>query len=43
MDGTIAAPVEATYGLDEVKTALAHAGRGERSGKILFTPGGPIA
>ena len=43
MDGTISAPVEATYGLDEVKTALAHAGRGERSGKILFTPGGPIA
>jgi NADPH:quinone reductase-like Zn-dependent oxidoreductase len=36
--GTISAPVEATYKLEQVQQALAHAGRGGRSGKILFTP-----
>ena len=36
--GTISAPVEATYKLEQVQQALAHASRGGRSGKILFTP-----
>jgi NADPH:quinone reductase-like Zn-dependent oxidoreductase len=37
--GVINASVEATYPLGEFGKALAHAGQGERSGKILFTPG----
>lgn len=38
VDGTIHVPVEATYPLAEYRTALAHAGREGRGGKILFTP-----
>lgn len=38
--GEIHAPVEATYGLDALGEALAHAGREGRSGKILVTPNG---
>ena len=34
-DGTLSAPVEKVYPIEEIKTALAHAQRGERSGKIL--------
>ncbi len=41
-DGTIAAPIEASYGLDDVGDALAHAARERRAGKILLTPNGPI-
>jgi NADPH:quinone reductase-like Zn-dependent oxidoreductase len=41
--GVIKAAVEATYPLDRFREALAHAGRTERSGKILFTPGRPAA
>lgn len=33
-------PVEATYGLERIKDAVAHAQREGRSGKILLTPGG---
>lgn len=40
--GRIVSPVEATYGLDQLAEALAHAWRGGRSGKILLTPNGPI-
>ena len=36
--GTISAPVEATYKLEQVQQALSHGGRGGRSGKILFSP-----
>ena len=37
-DGTLAAPVEATYPLDEYPKALQHAQQNRRSGKVLFTP-----
>lgn len=35
LDGTLTAPVERVYPIDDIKTALAHAQRGSRSGKIL--------
>ena len=41
-DGTIATPIEASYGLDDIGEALAHAAREARNGKILLTPNGPI-
>ena len=41
-DGTIAVPIEASYGLDDIGDALAHAAREARAGKILLTPNGPI-
>ncbi|MEV4601316.1 zinc-dependent alcohol dehydrogenase family protein [Amycolatopsis sp. NPDC049253] len=36
--GVLMAPVEATYSLSDHRTALAHAARPERSGKVLFVP-----
>jgi NADPH:quinone reductase-like Zn-dependent oxidoreductase len=36
--GTLSAPVEMVYPIDEIKAALAHAQRGERAGKILVAP-----
>ncbi len=36
--GTLRAAVEATYPLAEYRTALAHAARSGRSGKVLFVP-----
>jgi NADPH:quinone reductase-like Zn-dependent oxidoreductase len=36
-DGTLAVPIEATYPLEQVKEALAHAARAGRSGKIVLT------
>jgi NADPH:quinone reductase-like Zn-dependent oxidoreductase len=41
--GTVVAPVEATYRLEDVETALARAEAGGRSGKILFVPHGPTS
>ena len=38
LDGTLSAPVEKVYPIDEIKQALAHAQRGERTGKILVEP-----
>jgi NADPH:quinone reductase-like Zn-dependent oxidoreductase len=38
LGGTLSAPVEKVYPIEEIKTALAHAQRGERTGKILVTP-----
>jgi NADPH:quinone reductase-like Zn-dependent oxidoreductase len=38
LDGTLSAPVEKVYAIEEIRTALAHAQRGERSGKILVAP-----
>jgi len=35
-DGTLAAPVEATYALADHREAIAHAARGDRNGKVLF-------
>jgi mitochondrial enoyl-[acyl-carrier protein] reductase / trans-2-enoyl-CoA reductase len=42
MDGTLYAPVEKVYPLEEIKAALTHAQRGERSGKILVAPNGML-
>jgi NADPH:quinone reductase-like Zn-dependent oxidoreductase len=38
VDGYLAAPVEKVYPIEEIRAALAHAQRGERSGKILVRP-----
>jgi NADPH:quinone reductase-like Zn-dependent oxidoreductase len=35
-DGTLAAPVEATYALADYREAIAHAARNDRNGKVLF-------
>jgi len=37
-DGYLSAPVEKVYPIEEIRAALAHAQRGERSGKILVAP-----
>ncbi len=37
-DGELHVPVEATYSIDEIQAALAHAARDGRSGKILVRP-----
>lgn len=42
-DGTLHVPVEATYGIEDIAEALAHAEREGRDGKILLTPNGPVA
>jgi NADPH:quinone reductase-like Zn-dependent oxidoreductase len=42
VDGTLSAPVERVYPIEEIATALAHAQRGGRSGKILVAPNGPV-
>jgi mitochondrial enoyl-[acyl-carrier protein] reductase / trans-2-enoyl-CoA reductase len=41
--GTLSAPIEKVYPIEEIKTAVAHAQRGERSGKILVAPNGPVS
>jgi mitochondrial enoyl-[acyl-carrier protein] reductase / trans-2-enoyl-CoA reductase len=35
-------PIDATYAIDEIKAALAHAQRGGRDGKVLVLPNGPL-
>jgi hypothetical protein len=35
-------PVERPYPIEEIKTAVAHAERADRTGKILVTPGGDL-
>ena len=40
--GVLAAPVEQVYPIEEIKTAVAHAERGERTGKILVAPNGAL-
>jgi NADPH:quinone reductase-like Zn-dependent oxidoreductase len=42
LDGVLKAPVDATYPIDEIKAALAHAQRGHRNGKVLVLPNGPL-
>ncbi len=42
LDGTLSAPVEKVYPIEEIKAALAHAQQGERHGKILVAPNGPV-
>jgi NADPH:quinone reductase-like Zn-dependent oxidoreductase len=39
LDGTLSAPVERVYPIEEIEAAVAHAQRGERRGKILVVPG----
>ena len=41
-DGVLKAPIEATYPIEEIKAALAHAQRSGRDGKVLVLPNGPI-
>ena len=36
-DGTLAAPIEATYALADYREAIAHAARNDRTGKVLFS------
>jgi NADPH:quinone reductase-like Zn-dependent oxidoreductase len=38
LNGTLSAPIEKVYPIEEIKAALTHAQRGERSGKILVMP-----
>src|SRR5881397_2097002 len=40
--GVLSAPVETVYLIEDIKEAVAHAQRGERSGKILVAPNGPV-
>jgi NADPH:quinone reductase-like Zn-dependent oxidoreductase len=35
-DGTLFAPIEATYALADYREAIAHAARSDRNGKVLF-------
>ena len=36
-NGTLAAPVEATYSLTDYRQAIGHADQNNRHGKVLFT------
>jgi len=40
--GNLSAPVEMVYPIEDIKEAVAHAQQGERSGKILVAPNGPV-
>ncbi len=40
--GDLRVDVEATYAIDDIGAALEHAARGERAGKVLVTPNGPV-
>jgi NADPH:quinone reductase-like Zn-dependent oxidoreductase len=40
--GALAVAVERSYPIQEIKAALAHAGRAGRAGKILVLPNGPL-
>jgi mitochondrial enoyl-[acyl-carrier protein] reductase / trans-2-enoyl-CoA reductase len=42
VDGTLRVEIEATYPIEEIKAALAHAGREGRGGKVLVLPNGPL-
>jgi NADPH:quinone reductase-like Zn-dependent oxidoreductase len=41
-DGTLHVPVEATFGLEDIATALERSWRFHRTGKIVLTPNGPV-
>jgi trans-2-enoyl-CoA reductase len=41
-DGVLKAPIDATYPIEDIKEALAHAQRGGRGGKVLVLPNGPL-
>ena len=38
LDGALATPVEATYPIEDIQSAVAHAARSGRNGKVLVTP-----
>ena len=40
--GALSVEIEQTYPIEEIKAALAHAGREGRGGKILVLPNGPV-
>jgi mitochondrial enoyl-[acyl-carrier protein] reductase / trans-2-enoyl-CoA reductase len=40
--GTLLAPVEKIYPIEDIKAALKHAQQGERAGKILVAPNGLV-
>ncbi len=40
--GTLSAPVDSVYAIDDIREALRHADRGGRHGKILVSPNGAI-
>jgi trans-2-enoyl-CoA reductase len=40
--GKLQAPVEATYPLEDIETAIRHAQQERRRGKVLVTPNGPL-
>jgi hypothetical protein len=42
LEGTLSAPVERIYPIEDIKPALAHAQRAERGGKILVAANGGI-
>ena len=41
-DGVLKAPIDASYPIESIKEALAHAQRGGRNGKVLVLPNGPL-
>jgi NADPH:quinone reductase-like Zn-dependent oxidoreductase len=41
-DGVLKAPIDATYPIEDIKAALAHAQRGGRHGKVLVLPNSPL-
>jgi NADPH:quinone reductase-like Zn-dependent oxidoreductase len=41
-DGILTAPIDATYPIEDIKGALAHAQRGGRNGKVLVLPNGAL-
>ena len=41
-DGVLKAPIDATYPIEDIKEALAHAQKGGRNGKVLVLPNGPV-
>jgi trans-2-enoyl-CoA reductase len=42
LKGVLSAPVEKVYPIEEIRNALVHAQRGERSGKVLVAPNGQL-
>ncbi|WP_119421028.1 zinc-dependent alcohol dehydrogenase family protein [Desertibaculum subflavum] len=42
MNGNLSAPVEKVYPIEDIRAALTRADQGERAGKILVAPNGPI-
>ncbi len=41
-DGVLKAPIDKTYPIEDIKSALAHAQRGGRHGKVLVLPNGKL-